>query len=164
MRQRLLLQLVLPSDWERIDSVREAVSRCALAVYGDEELRDELAMVAAELLENAMKYGASGSDVQLVIGEAEGALQVTVTNAVEPGSPHLVALRKRVEWLRSYADPAEAYQQAISEIYGGDAQDGGLGLVRIAYEGCCTVACDLTQTGAVSVHARRAPSSGGGAA
>jgi hypothetical protein len=160
MSRRLLLHLVLPSDWERIDSVREAVSRCAVAVFDDEELQNELAMVAAELLENAMKYGTSGNDVLLVVGEEAGTLRVTVTNAVEPDSPHLTALRNRVDWLHGYPDAAEAYQQALAEIYGGNLDGSGLGLVRIAYEGCCAIDCDLTDLGKVTVHARRARPSG----
>jgi anti-sigma regulatory factor (Ser/Thr protein kinase) len=164
MATRLLIALVVPHDWERIELVRTAVGACAFAVYGDDELRDALSMVAAELLENAIKYGSAHTDVELSIRDDAGALTVTVANGVDAGSPHLPKLSERLEWLRSFADPAQAYTRALTSIYGDGTIEGssGLGIVRIAYEGGCSVECDLSRVGQVTVHARRLRQRGDG--
>src|SRR5581483_12300060 len=101
---RLALELVVPHEWERIDLIREAVGRCAMAVFADEEAKDALSMVCSELLENAMKYGSPGADVTLSIGEDADGLVVTVSNAVDDASRHVSELRERIEWLRGCAD------------------------------------------------------------
>jgi hypothetical protein len=162
MDGELRLELVLAHDWERIDQVREAVGRCALAVFADEDVKDALSMVAAELLENAMKYGSPQSDVRLAMSEQGGEISVVVRNAIDERSPHIRHLRERVEWLHGYSDPAVAYAEALSEIYSqGALADSGLGLVRIAYEGGCRIDCDLSQAGQVIVTAHRPRADGG---
>jgi hypothetical protein len=163
MRAPLDIELDVPHEWERIDGVRETVGSAVMAALGDEELRDALAMVCAELLENAMKYGSPTAAITLTVREHEGALTVTVQNGVDEETPHLRTLRERVEWLRGYADPAEAYTRALAEIYEGAPREGGLGLVRIAYEGGCTVEHELLEPRRIAVHARRALPAGGGA-
>jgi hypothetical protein len=162
MSSRLLLELIVPHDWERIELVREAVGGCALAVFADAELRDALSMTAAELLENAIKYGAP-TDVTLSIRDEGGTLTVSVVNTIDAGSSHVSQLRERLDWLRSFADPAEAYTQALTKIYAdGALEESGLGIVRIAYEGGCQVECDLSRPGLVTVQARRPRQRGDG--
>lgn len=154
----LHLDLWIPGDWERINLLREAVARCVAAVFGDVELRDALPMVSAELLENAVKYGIPGTGVNLSIHAEHDSLVVFVTNEIE-GVKHVDALKQRLEWLRSFPDPYEAYTAALSEIYAQAAsrragEDGGLGLVRVSYEGGCRVDCDTSETGKITVSAR----------
>jgi anti-sigma regulatory factor (Ser/Thr protein kinase) len=155
MRAPLHIELDVPHEWERIDGVRESVGSAVMAAHADEELKDALAMVCAELLENAMKYGAPAAAITLTVREHDGSLTVTVRNGIDDESPHLRTLRDRVEWLRGFADPAEAYARALAEIYEGAPREGGLGLVRIAYEGGCTVEYEL-EPRRIAVHARRA--------
>jgi hypothetical protein len=152
----LSLDLAIAHEWERIDLVREAVGRCVMAVFADEELKDALSMVCAELLENAMKYGSAGADVTLAIRDDGEALTVTVTNAIDDQSLHVGELRSRIDWLRGCANPADAYTQALAKIYAkGNVDESGLGIVRIAYEGGCLVECDTSDPRKVVVHARR---------
>jgi hypothetical protein len=159
MRRALRYELLVPGVWERIDLVRESVARALRAAYGDPDLEDALAMVCAELLENAMKYGRAGATVQLCLADDDdGALTVTVENAIDADSHHTRALHERVEWLRGYADPAEAYTAALTQVYAApNIDDSGLGLVRIAYEGGCRIDCDLSNPAHVVVRARREP-------
>ncbi|MCS6899184.1 MAG: hypothetical protein RMJ98_06330 [Myxococcales bacterium] len=158
----LYVELHIPPEWSRIDPVRQAVGLCVAAVLGSEDLRDALGMVCAELLENAIKYGTSDPHgVRLVLQQSIQGNQkeviLSVINAVERTSHHLTALQQRIEWIRSYKTPAEAYMAALTMVYeraedhGGE---GGLGLVRIAYEGGCQLDCDSPAEGYMAVHAR----------
>jgi hypothetical protein len=146
-RLALDLNLTIPPEWSRIDPTREAVGLLVQAIFGDDDLRDALAMVSEELLENAIKYCTPGSTVNISIRHDGDRLAVAVSNAVDETSAHAAALRERVEWLRRFPDAATAYKAAIGKVYelaprpGGEA---GLGIVRIAYEGRCGVTCDLS--------------------
>jgi hypothetical protein len=155
--EQLRLDLSIASEWERIDAVREAVSRCVAAVFGDVELKHQLGMVSAELLENAVKYGRGAKGVTLSIRGDTQELVVMVANSVEKGSHHAQLLQRRLKWLREFRDPFEAYTAALQQVYDRstpDAEDNGLGLARIFYEGRCQIDCDVSQPELVSVSAR----------
>lgn len=159
---RLLVAMSIADDWERVELVREAVARCVAATYGDDDLRDALSMVAAELLENAVKYGHAGASIAFRLEDA-GELAVTVTNAVETGSPDAAKLKERLDWLHTFADPAQAYLETMAEVFKSgkvDDSTSGLGLLRVAYEGGCSVECDLSDPACVTVRARRRRSDG----
>ncbi len=157
MSSCLAIELCIPPDWERIEAVRSAVAACFAAVTRDAEVDQALAMVCAELLENALKYGrAQTQGVHLSVAEAKGEVLITVTNEIEPGSPHATMLQAKLGWLRGFGDSAEAYVAAMSEIYArNDEREGGLGLVRIVHEGGCALECDVAQEH-VTMRARRA--------
>jgi hypothetical protein len=160
MRDDLRLELIIAAEWERVDLVRAAVANCVSAVFGDSDLKDALSMVSAELLENALKYGRPERAVSLSIrGDAQD-LVMTVENAVEKSSPHPQHLQRRLQWLRQFADPFEAYTAALRQVYersGPHGGDGGLGVARIYYEGRCQLSCDTSQAGLVSVSAQCRP-------
>ena len=159
MKTALRLELSIPPDWKRIELVRKAVGFCVWAAYGRGDLRDSVAMVSAELLENAVKYSVQNSEVRIAISEAEGQVVVAVTNEVEEGSPNIAALKKRLDWAHAFPTPAEAYMAALSEVFDQNeiapAGEGGLGLVRIAYEGGCSIDCDSETPGQLTVRALR---------
>lgn len=165
MTTGLLLDLSIPADWTRIELVRKAVGFCVWAVFGRGDLRDSLSMVSAELLENAMKYSTPEREVRLAIAQDDGKLVVSVTNEVEATSRHLASLKERLAWIRGYASAADAYMAALAEVFdnkeGEPTGEGGLGMVRIAYEGGCELSCDVSVPGKVTVRAARAlPSPG----
>ncbi|HEV8323725.1 MAG TPA: ATP-binding protein [Myxococcota bacterium] len=167
MSRTLSVVLRLPAEWRRIEAVREAIGRCLEAVFADEELAGALAMVTAELLENAVKYGKlDPGGVVLSVEEDGGGVTVGVTNAVEAASRHVEALRDRVAWIARFADPADAFVAAMAEVFarGDPDADSGLGLARIAHEGGCTLACDESVPGRVTVRASRAHAEPGAAA
>jgi hypothetical protein len=154
----LRLELRFPPEWARIEPVRQAVRLCVAAMFGDDVVRDSIAMVCAELLENAVKYGrASASSVNLTLWQSREHIAIEVTNDVENESAHASALRDRIQWLRGFEDTAQAYMAALAEVYAQPAHEdvaSGLGIVRIAYEGGCTVDCDVSRVGSVTVRAR----------
>ncbi len=152
----LLLAMAIADDWERVELVREAVGRCIAAAYGDDELRDAISMVAAELLENAVKYGSSGARISFRLEDA-GELSVVVTNLVDIGSSDADKLKERIDWLHTFADPAQAYLQTMAEVFNSgkvDDSTSGLGLLRIAHEGGCAIEYDVSDPTRVTVRAR----------
>jgi hypothetical protein len=142
--QTIQLDVRIPTEWGRIEPAREAVGHLIEAVFTDHDLKDALSMVCAELLENAIKYGKPNSrGVRLQLNEDPEGLIIAVTNAVEDGSHHMSVLREKIDWIRAFSDPTEAYMAALAQVYERpeEEQNGGLGLVRIAYEGGCSLDC-----------------------
>lgn len=135
----LHVSMVVDRDWANIDRIRVAVSQAILAVFGDLESRDALAMVAAELLENAIKYAApQATTVRVAVYDMSRDIVVAVSNEVSDDAAE--RLRRRVEWVRAFSSGEEAYLAAICEAYqANDAQGAspGLGLARVVHEGGC---------------------------
>lgn len=156
MEEGFALELTIVPVWERIDAIRELVTRI-IGLYADEDFQDALSMVCAELLENAVKYGRSDHVIHLAMTAEDRRIVATCTNAVEAGSSHPSALRERVEWLKTFSDPLEAYTRALELVYehaNERDEDSGLGIVRIAYDGGCDVECDLSTRDRVVVIAK----------
>jgi hypothetical protein len=152
---RFTLELSMPPVWERIDAVRDAV-RSLIATYAGHDLCDALAMVSAELLENAVKYGAQNEPIELVVKDDDASVEICVTNAISPASTHPKALVERVAWVKRFDEPLAAYTTALENMYSLEraTEENGLGIVRIFYEGGCDVECDVSTSGRVRVWAR----------
>ena len=142
--QTIQLDFRIPTEWGRIEPAREAIGSFIVAVFADTDMKDALSMVCAELLENAIKYGTPDPDgVRLCFRTELGELVIAVTNRVENGSHHMAVLEEKLAWIRAFPDATAAYMAALSEVYERpeEEQNGGLGLVRIAYEGGCRIEC-----------------------
>ena len=74
---RLHLRLRLPLSWDCIESVRQAVSAVIAASLNNELLAEQMAMVASELLENAVKHGEAGP-IELCLEATDGQLDVAL--------------------------------------------------------------------------------------
>lgn len=137
-----LLELTLPPDWDAVRAVWAAchgmLSRSGL---GEDEAY-ALAMVAQELLENAVKYGAAGPEViRLLVRVGERDVTVEVRSRVGGDARTLETFGGVVERLRTAADPYQAYVERL-QLAAARADAGGaseLGLARIAYEGHCAL-------------------------
>lgn len=157
-----LVALRVPQQWSCIDEVRAAISEAVTAKYGAEELAHALGMVSAELLENALKYGAP--DPRGVLVElAERTLpqgrelQLSITHALDEQGAHLAQLQRTIAWINAFPSAADAYRAALSQVYERSDRgpiEGGLGLVRIVYEGGCTLECERLTGGTIRVLAR----------
>jgi hypothetical protein len=152
----LALEMSIPAGWERIDPMREAVGLVVLALVGDDDVRDAVAMVSEELLENAVKYGRPGSNLALsVVSDGQG-LHIAVTNSVPDGTPHVPKLCEQIDWILGFPSAADAYRAALERVYARtDRSETGLGIARVAYEGGCALSCDLSVPGRVTVRAVR---------
>lgn len=103
-----------------------------------------MAMVATELIENAVKYGAFTGDDQVGVSlcAEAGTLSVQVTCPIPADNDeHLERLDRMIQWIRGYQDPFEAYVERLKVVSAQrlDSKESGLGLVRIAYEGRAVV-------------------------
>jgi anti-sigma regulatory factor (Ser/Thr protein kinase) len=133
------LDLRIDPEWEAVkaawDPCRAALSRAGLT---DDETY-QLAMVAQELLENAVKYGAfaAGEAVLLGIHAAEEEVIVEVKSRVGVDDNHLRRFDRTIQWIRGFQDPFEAYVERMKLVSAQPYSRGesGLGLTRIAYEG-----------------------------
>ncbi|MCC6647153.1 MAG: hypothetical protein IT374_16470 [Polyangiaceae bacterium] len=144
----LLLLMAVAPQWEEVERVRTTALATLSPAYGA-EIADALSMAAAELVENGVKYGAG--DVIVAVRELPGAVEVSVTNDTASAD----VLLEKIGWIRGCASPEDAYRQALEGVVlAGVVQSGGLGLVRIVYEGGCELSVDQ-QGGRVTVRARR---------
>lgn len=137
------LKLRVPPEW---DAVKAAWDPCREMLRGAGMADDEayaLSMVAQELLENAVKYGAfSGADrIRLEIRVGSCDVTVEVTNRVGLDDAHLRRFDQTVQWIRGFQDPFEAYVERMKTVSAQPYAHGqsGLGLTRIAYEGRCLI-------------------------
>ena len=157
--------LTLPPEWE---SVREAWDPCRAHLVGRGVPDDEayaLGMVAQELLENAVKYGAyaeRGGAVELEVRVSPEYVTVEVKNPVGEDDAHLREFDRTIQWIRGFQDPFEAYVERMKIVSAQPYHHGksGLGLARIAYEGRCIVDFYVdaaSRLAASAVHRREAP-------
>jgi hypothetical protein len=143
------LSLSLHGDAGEIDGAQRQVAQFVAAQLG-EEAAETMEMVAAELLENAVKHGdADGRGVELVV---EGEVRfIEVISSVRAND--LARLEERVKWLSSQSDPKQAWMSALSEVF--ERGEFGLGLARIANEGGCRVSLRMVSPGRLAVRAYR---------
>lgn len=140
--------LVMPCDWERIEQVRRSVGPCLRTIYGNRAICDAVAMSSAELLENAMKHGAAEQGlVHFSLKAAEDGVTLRVRNPAQGQPATREALRAVIEWINSFEDPYQAYVARLTEICEQGGGEGGLGLVRIAYEGRARIQCYISTNG-----------------
>lgn len=151
--------LVLPvePDWPAVQAAWEPChAMLASAGLGDDQAY-QLAMVAQELLENAVKYGAHGVSerIELSLCVAPDEVTVEVRNHVGVDEEHLRRFDHAVQWIRGYQDPFEAYVERLKHVSSRPYAPGesGLGLTRIAYEGRCAIDFYVDEGNVLSVSA-----------
>lgn len=141
------LSLSLQPDPGAIVEAQKEVGRFVKAQLGEARAL-AMEMVAAELLENAIKYGqADERGIQLLV---EGDVRyIEVVSTVREAD--LEPLEDRVKWLSAQGDAKQAWMRALSEVF--ERGDFGLGLVRIASEGDCRISLRMVSPGRLAVRA-----------
>ncbi len=142
------IDVPIRNEWENVDLLRSSVQSCFSAVFRDVDGCHALAMVTGELLENAIKYGDWSAEARLfhlkVWGEGRRAF-VAVENPVKADDAGVDSLLATLRWMRGFPSADEAYRARLLEIANAPATErhhSRLGLVRIAYEGNCTLRAD----------------------
>lgn len=128
--------------WKYISPVRVFIQNFIAIALSDQAKADSLAMATSELLENAVKYGAS-EDTQCVVraSPSTGVIEASVTNHATPeGVVELEALYKKV----TAGDPLEAYISQMRESATRTDGRSQLGLARIRYETGAEMKLDIT--------------------
>jgi hypothetical protein len=134
------IDVPVENRWDNVERVRSAVQGCFEAVFRDIAGRDAVAMVTGELVENAIKYGdwsgERGGRFRLRVWGDQTQASVAVTNAIAPGSDAVQRVRDALAFIAAQPTALHAYQARMIAVARG-ASTGGLGLVRVAYEGGC---------------------------
>ena len=129
------IQINIPIAWEYVRLVRQQVAD-ALAAHS-EELRSAAVMVASELVENAIKYGASVPALkwaQFRFETTPAYIQIQVENGLTDDKS-LAALAHIVGQMKSVAVCEELYVARLHELLISPMEANRLGLYRIGYEG-----------------------------
>jgi hypothetical protein len=141
------IDLPIRSDWSNVELIRNAILGCFRAAFAHLDGCERMAMVAGELMENAIKYGnwnEGQRQLRLRIHGYEDDVEITVDSPVDPASPCVRDLFATLAFLRSFATPGEAYQARMLKIAEDPVGAGSkLGLIRIAYEGDCGLEAEL---------------------
>jgi two-component sensor histidine kinase len=140
---RVSLDLFAQNDWTNVERLRTAVERCFLAATGDLDTAGAVALIAAELGENALKYGHwSGASTTFRLKvSAEGQAISVVVESPWSADRSIADLLDTLGRLASSPTPKEAVQARMREL-GSSAVPPGtsrLGLLRLAYETGCTL-------------------------
>jgi hypothetical protein len=143
------LSLSVRGDIGAIDQAQQEVWQFVEKQLG-ETAAQAMEMVAAELLENALKYGQPDPrGIELVV---EGEVRfIEVINSVRPED--MARLEERIKWLSAQGDPKQAWMRALSEVF--QSGEFGLGLARIASEGDCRISVRMASPGRLAVRAYR---------
>lgn len=158
------LDMRIEPQWEAVKSAWDPC-RAALARAGlNDDETYQLAMVAQELLENAVKYGAFGNGERILLGvrAADEDVVVEVKSRVGVDEAHLRRFDRTIQWIRGFQDPFEAYVERMKIVSAQPYAHGesGLGLTRIAYEGRSIIDFYVDQDDVLAVSAvyrREAP-------
>lgn len=141
-----VLDLPVHNHWENVDLMRTSVLNCFTAVFREMDGVHAFATIAAELLENAIKYGRwcdGESYLHLrVWGDPETA-HVQVENPVDASSTEVVELLSTIRWIQTFGSAEEAYRAKLLEVAKSARGVSKLGLARIAYEGACSLAAEI---------------------
>lgn len=148
------LQLSFQPMWPNVRKIRQEVT-AVLGAYS-QALRSAAVMTAAELVENAIKYGESvpaAEAVSFFLETNPGQLRIRVVN----GSTNVAGvaeLARRVDELTRAADKQALYLTRLQELLADGEQTGKLGVYRIGFEGAFDLECDYTDS-VVTVTATR---------
>ncbi|MGA9524323.1 MAG: hypothetical protein WBV82_22905 [Myxococcaceae bacterium] len=130
------LQLNVPNLWQHVREVRRQVADALQAL--PEEVREAAEMTAAELVENAVKYGDSVPacpDVRLNMRVADEVISIEVANGVRSSSGTFRELLGRLEAISKSEDPERLYMERLQALMIDSHASGKLGLYRIGFEG-----------------------------
>ncbi len=129
------IQINIPIAWEYVRLVRQQVT-AALAEHS-EELRSAAVMVASELVENAIKYGASIPAMQWAqfrFTTTAEYIQIQVSNGLTD-QRLLETVQKIVQQSQTAGASEQLYLGRLQELMNNPTQSTRLGLYRIGHEG-----------------------------
>ncbi len=138
--------------WEIIHNIRGEL-KCALGACW-EEYKEAGMMTASELLENAIKYSGTGSNIGFKLFADEQRIAIETRNPLV--SPRAFAdLKARIAAINA-GDPEALYISRLQALMENpDMSSTGLGLYRIAYEGKFDLSCRQNSGDQVIVRAQR---------
>lgn len=137
---RFVVRRSVDARWDRVSEVCADVARAVAAVHDDAAVAEVAGMVASELLENAVRYGAFDARhermVEVVLGVDASQVRIEVASPVHEDSDDYRALTRTLAWIRGFSTAREAYVARVREIASGEGEPRAsrMGLIRIAAE------------------------------
>jgi hypothetical protein len=133
------------NEWSNVSLLVTSVQNCFSAMFANVNGSRTVAMVTGELLENAIKYGVWTSQerrLRLAVSGSTSAAQIRVEN---PGTARdFGELRQCIDWIAGFPSAEAAYRAKLLALATTtDPTVSRLGIVRIAYEGKCSLAADF---------------------
>lgn len=135
------LSVDLKPEWSELDKISDLLEVFLDQASFTRDDFDAVKMVTTELVENGIKYGyfpTPESNIRLTLKKKKNRILIEVKNKIKDSElEHLRRLDSKIQWIRGYQNPFEAYVEKLKEISSKKLKEGesGLGLVRIAYEG-----------------------------
>ena len=146
-----MVQLRFRPLWLYVDEVREYCGFFARATFGGDTVGERVGLVVHELVENAIRYG-DERDLELSLERNGERIMISVANTTsEAQAQGLAAFLGELATL----PPEQAYGHALEKSVTRPADQSGLGLARIRYEGQCDLELQVLP-GRVRVTARGA--------
>jgi hypothetical protein len=151
------IDLPVKSEWANVDLLRTSLQNWFMVMFSDVDGCQAIAMVAGELLENAVKYGhwtGPHGEFRLRVTGQGKKVRVTVENPVKPSDPGVAELMQTIEWIKGFPNVADAYRAKLLQVAAASSESNTsqLGLVRICYEAHCTLTAAVID-GAVQIAA-----------
>src|SRR5687767_3194391 len=112
------LELQVQPHWDELDRVRESIADFLRGHRLERDAVDALSMVACELAENAIKYGAYGDGTRfhVSVSHNRSSILIEVRNPIEAGAgQNLTVMDRMIQWIRGRQDPFEAYLARLQE-------------------------------------------------
>ena len=145
----------LEPTWSTVRQIRAQVGEQLAHLSSELSLASQ--MVAAELLENAVKYGEAvprAPDISFLFSVVGKEVTIVVSNGAT-ARESVRQLIDRIAQLREAPDPGALYLSRLQELMDDPTvRSTGLGLYRIGYEGHFAMACEY-QDEVVTVTATR---------
>ncbi len=129
------LTLNVPNLWQHVREVRRQVVDALQTLPAD--VRQAAEMTAAELVENAIKYGVSVPacpEVQLTVRISDETLTIEVANGLG-ASASMGEFLSRLDALCKSDDKERLYMERLQVLMTDPHASGKLGLYRIGFEG-----------------------------
>ena len=136
------IDVPIRNDWSNVSLLVTSVQNCFNAMFANVKESRTVAMVTGELLENAIKYGSwKTTDKRRLHLRVNGSQEVTricVDNPTDLES--FKDLQKSLDWMAGFPDAEAAFRARLLALATtSDSQVSKLGVVRIAYEGRCSI-------------------------
>lgn len=135
------INVPIRNDWSNVSLLVTSVQNCFNAMFANVKESRTVAMVTGELLENAIKYGTwktSDQRLHLRVNGSPEVTRITVDNPTDLES--FKELQRSLDWMAGFPDAEAAFRARLLALATtSDPQVSKLGVVRIAYEGRCSV-------------------------
>lgn len=130
------LSMTFRADWSKIEPLRVSLIGFVHASTGSATGGNLLAMVTAELLEQAIELAAPAEPewVRLAVTIDGDQVEVHTTRPIDPGGPAYASFRELWNQIQSPASPSLAFRSRLEAVHDGAA--GGIGLAHLRNLGC----------------------------